>query len=181
MNEAKKQILNKTVDEWLEFGLIKPCTGPWAFNTVIRPKSDGSFRVTVDYTELNDVTVKDRYPIARIDQILCSLADGILFIKSDLVKAYHQIPIKSEDQVKTAFITPRGLYMNVTLIDGLCNAPSSFHRVTDKVFGDLKQTHSPTYFDDVITKGNDSMILLDNYEQLLDRLATNHFTIHPNK
>ncbi|CAG7784774.1 unnamed protein product, partial [Allacma fusca] len=71
--------------------------------------------------------------------------------------------------------------MNTTLIDGLCNAPSSFHRVTDKVFGDLKQTHSPTYFDDIITLGRQTPALLDNYEEILERLANAKFTLHPNK
>ena len=98
-NKVKKVV----VDEYLNKGLIRPNFSPFAFPVLLVKKKDGSFRMCVDYCALNKITIKHRYPMPRVDDLLDALGGATIFSKIDLKSGYHQIRIRDEDVHKTAF------------------------------------------------------------------------------
>ena len=114
-------------------------------------KKDNSLRMCVDFRKLNSKTVKDAYPIPRIQDNLDSLNGAQWFSSLDCGMAYHQIPLEVSDRPKTAFATPRGgLYQYVTMPFGLCNAPATFQRIIEKVLVGLQWHILVLYLDDIV-------------------------------
>jgi len=95
--------LKKQLQELLNKGLIRPSVSPWGAPVLFVRKKDGSLRLCIDYRELNRVTVKNKYPLPRIDDLLDQLAGAAIFSKIDLRTGYHQLKIKPEDVPKTVF------------------------------------------------------------------------------
>ena len=116
-----------------DMGLIEKSQSPWSSQLVLAQKKDKSWRVCVDYRRLNARTIKDAYPIPRIDDNLDTLSGSVWFTSLDLDLAYHQVPLRESDKEKTAFATPRGgLYQYKVMPFGLCNAPATFQRIIEK-------------------------------------------------
>ena len=134
----------------LELGVIEPANGPWSSPMVLIKKKDGSVRFCVDYRRLNDVTVKDVYPLPRIDDVLDRLGGAKFFTTLDLYKGYWQVPMAEADRPKTAFVTPDGLFQFKRMSFGLCNAPASFQRMMDTILGPLKWKICLVYMDDIL-------------------------------
>jgi hypothetical protein len=128
--EARKQ-----VKEMLAKGWIEPSNSPFGSPLLFVPKPDGTLRMVIDYRQLNALTVRDRYPLPRIDDMLDRLHGRQVFSALDLISGYYQMLIKPEDVPKTAFVTPMGQMQFRVLSMGLCNAPCSFQRMVAKVFG----------------------------------------------
>ncbi|WVZ58282.1 hypothetical protein U9M48_008565 [Paspalum notatum var. saurae] len=119
--EVKKQI-----DKLLEKGFIRKSTSPWASPVLLTEKKDGSLRMCVDYRGLNAVTVKNKYPLPRIEDLFDQLKGACVFSKIDLWSGYHQLRIRPSDIPKTAFISHYGLHEYTVMSFGLTNAqPSS--------------------------------------------------------
>lgn len=118
-------------------------------------KKDGSVRFCIDYRALNAVTVKDVYPLPRVDETLEALHGAQRFSSLDLHAGYWQLAVAQEDKVKTAFTTRRGLFQFKRMTFGLCNAPSTFQRLMDCVLRGLTWICCLVYLDDVVifTKG----------------------------
>ena len=109
--------------------IIEPSISPWVSNMVVVTKKDGSPRFCIDFRRLNDVTVKDAYPLPRIDACLDALAGAKLFSTFDLRSGYHQMRVAEKDRDKTSFVTREGTFRYKVLPFGLCNAGASFQRL----------------------------------------------------
>lgn len=115
MSTVKQRELKKQLKQLLEEGFIQQSKSPWGAPIIFVPNKNGKPRMCVDYRALNKLTVKNRYPITRIDNLLDNLQGGSVFSKIDLCSGCHQIRLDSEDQEKTAFHTRYGLYEFVVL------------------------------------------------------------------
>ena len=131
-NELAK--LKKQLQELLEKGLIRPSSSPWGCPALFVKKKDKSLQMCVDYRPLNVVTIKNKYPLPRIDILFDQLAKAKVFSKIDLRSGYHQIKIRPEDIPKTAFSTRYGLYEYLVMSFGLTNAPPHIMYLMNSVF-----------------------------------------------
>jgi hypothetical protein len=118
--------LKNQLQELLDKGYIRPSSSPWGSPVLFVKKNDGSLQMCVDYRPLNAVTIKNKYPLPRIDVLFDQLASANVFSKIDLQSGYHQIKIRASDIPKTAFSTRYGLYEFLVMSFGLTNAPTYF-------------------------------------------------------
>ena len=107
-------------------GFIRPSFSPWGAPVLFVKKNDGSMRLCVDYRQLNKVTIKNRYPLPRIDDLFDQLKGASMFSKIDLRLGCHQMRVKDEDVPKTAFRTRYGHFEFLVMPFGLTNAPAAF-------------------------------------------------------
>ena len=150
LNKVERLVLKDEVLSLLQKGYIEPSSSPFASPVHFVQKKDGSMRMVIDYRAVNDITVKNRFPLPRIDDLLDELQGAKIFSSLDLRSGYHQIRIADEDAPKTAFRTPEGLYHFRVLPFGLCNAPATFQRVMNKVFAPVIGKFVVIYMDDIL-------------------------------
>ena len=144
MEEAKKQIA-----ELLEKGWIKPSSSPFGAPILFVAKKDGSLRMVIDYRALNAITIKNCYPLPRIEDLFDQLSKATIFSSIDLQSGYHQIRITPEDIPKTAFRTPFGHYEFNVLCFGLTNAPATFQSTMNRMFEKYLGKSVAIYIDDI--------------------------------
>lgn len=167
----KRDILEKEIDRLKKEGFIEKSDSPWSAQTVLVKKKDGSWRMCVDYRKLNEKTVKDAYPIPRIDDNLDVLSGAKWFTTLDCNMAYHQVPLEEEDKPKTAFATPiGGLYQFTTMPFGLCNAPATFQRIVEKALEGLQWRIAVLYLDDIIVYSSSFEEHFADLELIIERL-----------
>ena len=118
-----RKIIQEQVDTMLAAHIISPSKSPWASPIVLVKKKDGTTRFCNDYRKLNDITIKDAYPLPRIGDSLAALKNKTWFSSLDLLSGYHQIPMHPQSKMKTAFICDSGLYEYNVMSFGLTNAP----------------------------------------------------------
>ena len=118
--------LNVQMEELVCKGFVRPSTSPWGAPVLFVKKKDGSLRLCIDYRELNKVTIRNQYPLPRIDDLFDQLSGARVFLKIDLRSGYHQLKILLEDVPKTAFRTRYGHYEFLVMLFGLTNAPAVF-------------------------------------------------------
>ena len=147
-NELKE--LKVQLKELLDKGLIRPSSSPWGCPAIFVKKKDHSLRMCVDYRPLNAVTIKNKYPLPRIDILFDQLVGAKVFSKIDLRSGYHQIKIRSEDIPKTAFSTRYGLYEYLVMSFGLTNAPAHFMYLMNSVFMPELDKFVVVFIDDIL-------------------------------
>ncbi|GJW45079.1 putative reverse transcriptase domain-containing protein [Tanacetum coccineum] len=123
---SEMQELSNQLQELADRGFIRPSTSPWGAPVLFVKKKDGSFRMCIDYRELNKLTVKNRYPLPRIDDLFDQLQGSSVYSKIDLRSGYHQLRVRDEDIPKTAFRTRYRHYEFQVMPFGLTNAPAVF-------------------------------------------------------
>lgn len=151
-------------------GIIEPCSSPWASPVVLVPKANGSVRVCVDYRRLNAITTPDTYPIPRIDDLLHEAKPTPFMSLLDLKAGYWQIGVREEDQEKTAFITPFGIFKFKRMPFGLRNAPSTFQRLIDRIRISLGDVKLLAYLDDLAIFSSTFEAHLNDLEKTFQRL-----------
>ena len=153
MSPQKMKKEEDCVTEMLTGGQIEASDSPWSSPVVLVMKKDGGTRFCVDYRQLNDATIKDAYPLPRIDDTLDMLAGKQWFSTLDLASGYWQVSLSRAARAKTAFATHSGLFQFRVMPFGLCNAPATFERLMDRVLQGLRWSRCLVYLDDIISFG----------------------------
>ena len=153
MTPHKSDACRKEIETLLEYDMIEPSKSPWACGVVMAKKKGDQLRFCCDFRYLNSVTVKDAYPIPRIDESLSKLGDAKFFTTLDLGSAFWQVPLRKQDRDKTGFACELGLFQWKRMPFGLCNATATFQRLmahaligVTKKYGNLVMC----YVDDVV-------------------------------
>jgi hypothetical protein len=133
MSVEELKVLKKQLTELQEAGYIRLSSSPWGALVLFVQKKDGSQGMCVDYRTLNDVTVKNKYPLPRIEDLFDRMRDTRVFSKIELRSGYHQMKIRPSDFSKTDFSTRYGLYEFTIMSFGLTNAPAYFMNLMNKV------------------------------------------------
>ncbi|EKM48439.1 uncharacterized protein PHACADRAFT_58702, partial [Phanerochaete carnosa HHB-10118-sp] len=149
VNEQKE--LDEFIEENLRTGRIRPSKSPWASPFFFVKKKDGRLRPVQDYRKLNELTIKNRYPLPLIQELVDKLKQARYFTKLDVRWGYNNIRIKEGDEEKAAFLTNRGLFEPLVMFFGLTNSPATFQTMMNDIFRDLiSQGHVVVYLDDIM-------------------------------
>ncbi|KAK1411706.1 hypothetical protein QVD17_38266 [Tagetes erecta] len=147
---SELQELSKQLQELLDKGFIRPSFSPWGAPVLFVKKKDGSFRMCIDYRELNKLTIKNRYLLPRIDDLFDQLQGSSFYSKIDLRSGYHQLQIAEEDVPKTAFRTRYGHYEFLVMPFGLTNAPAVFMDLMNRVCKPYLDKFVIVFIDDIL-------------------------------
>ncbi|XP_058180091.1 uncharacterized protein LOC131298630 [Rhododendron vialii] len=150
MAPAELRELKTQLQELMDKGFIRPSTSPWGAPALFVKKKEGTLRLCIDYRQLNRVTIKNRYPLPRIDDLFDQLRGSTCFSKIDLRSGYHQLRVRDSDIPKTAFRTRYGHYEFVVMPFGLTNAPAVFMCLMNKIFTPYLDKFVVVFIDDIL-------------------------------
>jgi hypothetical protein len=165
--------LKKQIDELLEKGYIRPNTSPWAALVLFVEKKDGMKRMCIDYRALNEVTIKNKYPMHIIEVLFEKLRRVSVFLKINLRLGYHHLRIQPTDVPKTSFITKYGLYEYIVMSFGLTNALAFFMYLMNNVFLDYLDKFVVVFINDILiySQNNEDE---ENLRMALQQLHDHH-------
>ena len=165
----------------LKANVISPSNSEWASCPVLVRKKDGKVRWCIDYRKLNALTVKDSFPLPKIEECLDTLAGNTWFSTLDMNSGYWQIEIDEKDRHKTAFITKYGLFQHNRMAYGLTNAPSCFQRVVQLMLQGMTWKQILAFLDDIIVLGKLFKGHLANIRRVLERFRKHNLKLKPKK
>ena len=178
---SQLQEVRDHLDDLLSRKIIVPSSSPYAAPIVVVRKKSGEIRLCCDYRKLNDVTRKDAFPLPRIEECMDALGGSKYFSTLDLASGYHQMMMHPEDEEKTAFTTPFGLYHWKRLPFGLCNAPAQFSRLMQRVMNDHLFKIMVLYLDDLLVFSPDFNSHLQRLQAIFNRLREVGIKLNPEK
>jgi len=165
----------------LKLGLIRSSTSPFSSPVLLVKKKDGSWHFCTDYRALNAVTIKDRFQIPTVDDMLDEFHGATYFAKLDLREGYHQVRVHSSDIYKTAFHTHNGQYEYLVMPFGLCNAPSTFQALMNSVFHLYLHKFVLVFFDDILIYSPNWTMHLEHVQKAFKILRHHQFFIKLSK
>jgi transposase InsO family protein len=173
--------LKKQLTELLEKKLIRPSASPWGSPVLFVRKKEGTLRMCIDFRALNNVTVKNRYPLPRIDECFDHLSEAKVFSKLDLKSGYWQIRISEKDIPKTAFNTRYGQYEFIVMPFGLCNAPATFQAMMNEILKPFIDKFVLVYLDDILIYSKNQEEHEKHVEAVLQALRKAKLYANPSK
>ncbi|XP_060112868.1 uncharacterized protein LOC132585122, partial [Heteronotia binoei] len=170
MSEPELAALRDFLDKNLKRGFIRPSTSPLSAPVLFVKKKSGELRLCNDYRALNKITIRDRYPLPLIPELLDRLKGAQIYTKLDLRGAYNLVRIRPGDEWKTAFGTRYGQYEHLVMPFGLTNAPAVFQRFMNDIFRDLLDRFAIIYLDDILIYSRNPAQHAEHVRQVLQRL-----------
>ncbi|GJV39822.1 putative reverse transcriptase domain-containing protein [Tanacetum coccineum] len=167
---SKIKELAEQLKELSDKGFIRPSSSPWGASVLFVKKKDGSFRMCIDYQELNKLTVKNRYPLPRIDDLFNQLQGSSIYSKIDLRSGYHQLRVREEDIPKTAFRTRYGHYEFQVMPFGLTNAPAIFMDLMNRVCRPYLDKFIIVFINDILIYSKDKQEHKEHLKLILELL-----------
>ncbi|KAJ9518741.1 hypothetical protein QJQ45_025988, partial [Haematococcus lacustris] len=171
--KPEQEELKRQIQDYLAKGMIEPSSSPYAAPILFVQKKSGELRMCIDYRQLNKLTLRDQYPLPRIDDLFDRLSGCSVFSSLDLQAGYHQIRITPEDVPKTAFRTPEGHFQFKVLSFGLTNAPATFQRVMNDAFAPVLGKCALVYLDDILVMSKSLPEHLQHLRLVFDLLRKN--------
>ena len=156
MAQTELKELKSQLQELLDKGFIRPSVSPWGAPVLFVKKKDGTLRMCIDYQQINKVTVKNKYPLPRIEDLFYQLKGAGVFSKIDLRSGYYQLRVKEGDVSKTAFRTRYGHYEFLVMPFGLTNAPAAFMDLMNRVFRPYVDQFVVVFIDDILVYSKDA-------------------------
>lgn len=181
LGPADREIVRGIIQELESAGIIRPSHSPFSSPVLLVPKKNGSYRMCVDYRELNSNTVPDRFPLPLISDLIARLGGSIFFSCLDMASGFHQIPVHPDSIEKTAFVTPDGQWEYLAVPFGLRNAPSVYQRSVLNALGDLAHTFVVSYMDDLVIISRTAEEGLERLHMVLSVLTSKGFSLNLSK
>lgn len=179
--EEQQRAISNEIDEMLNDNIIRPSNSPYAAEIVLVKKKGGNWRVCIDYRLLNKVTIGDNYPLPRMTELIRSVKDSRYFVSLDLRAGYWQVPMEANSIPYTAFRCCKGLFEFLVMPFGLKNAPATFQRMMEFLFGDQRFSGVLVYLDDVLIHGTSFNSTLERLKMVFSRLQASNLTINVEK
>ena len=165
--------LRNQLKELLDAGYVHPSKSPYGAPVLFQKKHDGSLRLCIDYRALNKITIKNKYPIPRIDDLFDQLGDASYFTKLDLRSGYYQVRIAEGDEPKTACVTRYGSYEFLVMPFGLTNALATFCTLMNKVLAPFLDRFVVVYLDDIVIYSKNLEEHVEHLREVLRTLRDN--------
>ena len=181
MSPGELDEMRKQLDQLLSNGFIRPSTSPFGAPVLFVKKKDGSLRMCIDYRGLNMLTVKNRYPLPRCDELFDRIRGAKYFSKLDLRSGYHQVRIHPDDIHKTAFRTRYGHFEFLVLPFGLTNAPATFMHMMNSIFRPYLDKFVIVFLDDILIYSRSLAEHRRHVRQALDLLRENRLYANAKK
>lgn len=178
---AQRKEVEDEIQRMLDNNIIHVSQSPWSSPIVVVKKKDNSIRLCIDYRKVNSVTIKDSYPLPRIDDCLDSLRGNIWFSTIDLASGYHQLSVDPRDAPKTAFVTSKGLFEFYRMPFGMCNAGATFSRLMEHILSGLQWETCVVYLDDIIVYSRSFEEHMTRLQDVFTRISNAGLKIAPKK